>query len=102
MLGLSVEELYDLTPRQLQNKLKGFRRLDEMEWDRTRTLMAAMYNTAGKTMKRYVSPQKLLPLPGDKELKVIHSSLEDPEKYKAVKDLFRQSDLKRQNKAEDG
>ena len=71
-LGLSVKEIYELTPAELFTALQI--QDDQSEYEFRNMMEVARYisfhiwNSAGKGLKRQQSdPQKLLPLPWDKK-----------------------------------
>jgi hypothetical protein len=61
-IGISHADFWQMTLQELLNAEKGFRERQLSEWRRVRwmaTVFAAPYS------KEDISPQKLLPLPGD-------------------------------------
>tara|TARA_R100001163_G_C5067962_1_gene207565 strand:- start:4768 stop:5064 length:297 start_codon:yes stop_codon:yes gene_type:complete len=71
MLGLSYKELYDLTPRSLDNKLRGFRKYNEQlsqnQWEQTRTIV---HSCIVPHSKHRLKPKELMPFPWDKKNKI--------------------------------
>jgi len=66
MLGLSYDELYDLTPRSFSNKLLGFNnyqtQLLENSWEQTRLII---HSTLSPHSKKRLKPKEILPFPWD-------------------------------------
>jgi hypothetical protein len=71
MMGLSDEDLYDLTPRSFNNKLIGFNKKNEQlsqnHWEQTRLIV---HGTIAPHSKHKVKPQELMPFPWDSKNKV--------------------------------
>lgn len=71
MLGLSYDNLYDLTPRSFENKLKGFKKYNEQlsqnNWEQTRMIVHAAIVPHSK---HKIKPQELMPFPWDSKNKV--------------------------------
>ena len=65
-MGLDYNELYSLTPRSFNNRLKGFyKHLDQQNqnnWEQTRTIMIACLTPHSK---KKLKPTDVLPLPWD-------------------------------------
>jgi len=70
MLGLSYRDLYELTPRSFNNKLKGFHdireQINQNEWEQTRLIIHACLSPHSK---KKLKPTEILPLPWDKKNK---------------------------------
>lgn len=69
-MGMSVSELWDISPRSLFNKLRGFRKLERDSWEQMRIhawLLLQPYVVKGKAFQ----PQEILPLPWDDEIKTM-------------------------------
>jgi len=70
MMGLSYYELYELTPRSFNNKLKGFsdhyNQSNQDSWEQTRTIMIACLMPHSKKKLR---PTDVLPFPWDNKNK---------------------------------
>lgn len=58
-LGLTAKEFGELVPAQWQALLKAFSEKNRRDDQRLATLMATIYNTAGKSFKP-VAPEELL------------------------------------------
>ena len=71
MLGLNDEELYDLTPRSLDNKIIGFRRYNEQlsqnNWEQTRMIV---HSCIVPHSKHRLKPKELMPFPWDNKVKI--------------------------------
>jgi hypothetical protein len=71
MLGLSYDNLYDLTPRSFENKLKGFKKYNEQlsqnNWEQTRMIVHAAIVPHSK---HKIKPRELMPFPWDSKNKV--------------------------------
>jgi hypothetical protein len=71
MLGLSYDNLYDLTPRSFENKLKGFKKYNEQvsqnNWEQTRMIVHAVLLPHSK---QKIKPQELMPFPWDNKVKI--------------------------------
>jgi hypothetical protein len=69
-VGLSYDELYDLTPRSFNNKLIGFNSSQEEkvqnEWEQTRIIVHA---TMSPHSKKKLRPKDILPFPWDNKSK---------------------------------
>ena len=71
-MGMDVDSFYDLTPRQFQNKVKGYQsRVDfeqDQHWERARVI--AFFAIKGHDSKNKIkTPHALFALPGDKKKK---------------------------------
>lgn len=70
MLGLSYDDLYDLTPRSFSNKLLGFNNYTEQllqdSWEQTRLIIHA---TLSPHSKKKLKPKEILPFPWDNKKK---------------------------------
>jgi len=71
MLGLNDEELYDFTPRSLDNKIRGFRNYNEQlsqnNWEQTRMIV---HSSIVPHSKHRLKPRELMPFPWDKKNQV--------------------------------
>jgi len=92
MLGLSYDNLYDLTPRSFENKLKGFKKYNEQlsqnNWEQTRMIVHAAILPHSKNK---IKPQELMPFPWDNKVKKVKKDVASKEhiakileKYKLV------------------
>jgi hypothetical protein len=66
-LGMSVLELHQILPRQLFNKINGYRKLEQDNWERTRVqtfLLLSVNFKQGST----ITPQEIMPFPWDDEV----------------------------------
>ncbi len=74
-MGLSVDDLYDMTPRSFQNKLIGFNQYREQvtqnDWERTRIIVHACLSPHSK---KQLKPKQILPFPWDNKHKPVISS----------------------------
>jgi len=91
MLGLSFDNLYDMTPRSFQNKLIGFKEHNEQllhdSWEQTRLII---HSCLSPHSKKELNPKTLLPFPWDKKVKVVTSSKEEiAEVVKRHKEILR-------------
>jgi len=70
MLGLSFDDLYDITPRSFQNKLRGFRshteQLHQNSWEQTRMII---HSCISPHSKQKLKAKDLLPFPWDNDKK---------------------------------
>ena len=68
MLGLNYDELYDFTPRSLNNKLIGFKKYQEQlsqnNWEQTRMIV---HSSILPHSKHKLKPKDLMPFPWDKK-----------------------------------
>jgi len=91
-MELAYDELYGLTPRSFNNKLKGAQSIKEEllreGWEQTRTLMIA---TLMPHSKKKLKAEDVLPLPWD--------SLRVPKKKDIASKEHIESVLKKYNKA---
>jgi hypothetical protein len=87
-MGLTIGELYDMTPRQFQNKRQGFQRIIEHEmqtkWETTRWLAAV---TIAPHTKRKLRPRDLIAFPWENKKKV-HRAASFEEVKQAIKQVF--------------
>ena len=87
-MGMSVEEFYNMTPRQFHNKREGFQRHiqyhTELLWETTR--WQAAVNVAPHT-KRRISPKDLAVFPWDGRKKV-HKAASFEEVQKGINKVF--------------
>jgi hypothetical protein len=74
-MGMTVDELYDMTPRQFQNKRKGFQRVIEHNvqtiWETTR--WNAAITIAPHTKKR-LKPRDLIAFPWETKKRIHHAA----------------------------
>jgi hypothetical protein len=65
-MGLSYDELYDLTPRSFSNKLLGYNNYQEQlmqdRWERTRLIIQS---SLAPHSKKKLKPKEILPFPWD-------------------------------------
>ena len=65
-MGLSYDELYDLTPRSFNNQLQGFNdyqeQLIQVGWEQTRTIV---HSCLAPHSKKKLKPKEILPFPWD-------------------------------------
>ena len=70
MLGMPIDELYDLTPRSFSNKLYGYNKKEELKmqsnWEQTRMIVHACVSPH---LKRKIKPTDLLPFDWDEKYK---------------------------------
>lgn len=87
-MGLTIGELYDMTPRQFQNKRKGFQRIIEHEmqtkWETTRWLAAI---TIAPHTKKKLKPRDLIAFPWETK-KRVHRAATFEEVQQAIKQVF--------------
>lgn len=87
-MGMTVEEFYNITPRQFQNKREGFQKQmqyhTELLWETTR--WQAAVNVAPHT-KRKVSPKDLAAFPWDSR-KRVHKAATYEEVQEALIKVF--------------
>jgi len=87
-MGMTVDELYDMTPRQFQNKRKGFQRVFERNiqtiWESTRWNAAV---TIAPHTKKRLKPRDLIAFPWESE-KRIHRAATFEEVQQAIKQVF--------------
>jgi len=78
MLGLSFDNLYDMTPRSFQNKLIGFREYSERQtqntWEQTRLII---HSCLSPHSKKALKLKELLPFPWDKKTEKVIASKEE-------------------------
>lgn len=90
-MGMTIGELYDMTPRQFQNKREGFQRMVEHEvkliWETTR--WNAAINIAPHTKKK-VKPRDLMFFPWEQKsaTKKKHRAASFEEVKNAIKGVF--------------
>ena len=65
-VGLSKEEFYRSTWGDLWRKIYGYWIRQDREWDRTRTVVAAIVNKNRPKTRPYKKPERILPLAIDK------------------------------------
>jgi hypothetical protein len=87
-MGLTIGELYDMTPRQFQNKRKGFQRIIEHEmqtkWETTRWLAAI---TIAPHTKKRLKPRDLIAFPWETKKRIHHAATFE-EVQQAIKQVF--------------
>lgn len=66
-MGMSAEQLNDISLRSLFNKINGYRQREEMEWERTR-LQTFLFLTPYMDQKKPIAIQELWPMPWDGEI----------------------------------
>ena len=97
MLGLSYDELYDLTPRSFSNKLLGFnnyqRQLLETSWEQTRLIS---HSTLSPHSKKKLKPQEILPFPWDDKNKP-KKEIASKEHIKEVIERYNKNKIKKLN-----
>lgn len=95
-LELSYDDLYDLTPRSFNNKLIGWNETFESKsrdsWERARLLN---HSILSPHLKKKTSPDKLLPLPWDKERKVEKKEIASKEHIKNVLEKYKNKTFKK-------
>lgn len=87
-MGMTVGELYDMTPRQFQNKREGFRRMidhnGQLMWETTR--WNAAITIAPHTKKR-MKPRDLIAFPWENK-KRVHRAASFDEVKQAINKVF--------------
>lgn len=98
-LGLSLDYLYNLTPRQYSNTLRGFvkreRDRSQEDWYRVRKMMVAFlapYSSGADALDE----KKILPFPWEENAE--DSSLTDAEALQKVADFWAKRDADRAEK----
>jgi hypothetical protein len=85
MMGLSYNDLYDLTPRSFSNASKGFFELRKenirTSWEQTRVIA---HITASPHLKNKIKAQELLPFPWDNETRKKTVKIASPEEIRKV------------------
>jgi hypothetical protein len=96
-MELAYDELYGLTPRSFNNKLKGVITIREEllkdNWERTRTLMVA---TLMPHTKKKLRAEDILPLPWDNKKSKKKIRIASPEEI--AKDVARHKKILLKNK----
>ena len=96
MLGLSYEELYGLTPRSFNNKLRGFHNQRDIElrlgWEQTRLIIHACLSPHSK---KRLNPKEILPLPWDNQRRK-NIKIATPEQI--AKDIAKHKEILLKNK----
>ena len=101
-LNLTPEQLDDLTPREFNNKLRGFQQLYELKsrdnWERSRLLASTLLMPHTKKGKG-IAPQKLWPFDWDKKPEIPERISAERIKYiddkrKLIKDGFKKGNGK--------
>lgn len=87
-MGMTIGQLYDMTPRQFQNKRLGFQRTIEQEsrvqWETTRWLAAV---TIAPHTKKRIKPRDLILFPWENKRKK-HKAATFEEVKEAIKKVF--------------
>lgn len=87
-MGMTIEELYNMTPRQFQNKREGYRRAVEGDmqtrWESVRWLAAVVI---APHIKKRLRPKDLMAFPWDVG-RVKHRAATFEEVKEAVKKVF--------------
>jgi hypothetical protein len=87
-MGMTVDELYNMTPRQFQNKREGFQRVAEYgmqtKWEISRWLAAVVI--APHTKKR-LKPRDLIAFPWENK-KRVHRAATFDEVKQAINKVF--------------
>jgi hypothetical protein len=95
MLGLNDEELYDLTPRSLDNKIRGFKKYNEQssqnQWEQTRLIV---HSSFAPHSKHKLKPKELMPFPWDKKYQV-NKDIASKEHIKEVLKKYKLSEPKK-------
>lgn len=98
MMGLSYNDLYDLTPRSFSNASKGFFELRKEDirtsWEQVRVIA---HVTASPHLKNKIKAQELLPFPWDKENKKKRVKIASPEEIKKVIKSYENNKIKKIN-----
>ena len=104
-LGLDRDQTLRMTWGDLWRRIYGYRINQDKEWDRTRHIVAIIYNTHRGKGQAAKKPQRMLPLPIDRMHKRLEWTEEDYNKYEqALKawdfDLLKKGEGKRLDKDE--
>ena len=67
-MGMSGREVEGCTLREFNLRLIGYRRRQEREWDRTRHLMAYVFNFGGMGATEVKQPKDIYPLDIDGDI----------------------------------
>lgn len=98
MMGLSYNNLYDLTPRSFSNASKGFFELRKEDirtsWEQVRVIA---HVTASPHLKNKIKAQELLPFPWDKENKKKRVKIASPEEIRKVIESYENKKIKKIN-----
>lgn len=85
-LHLTLDQLYEFTPRELQNLQKGMEETLERtyreEWERARWQASAVVNIWSK---KFIKPEKLLSFPWEKKKRIKRSTLSQNEALQAIR-----------------
>lgn len=94
MLNLTPNQLDDFTPREFENKLAGFEKLEKQrdinEWEKFR-LLAATLLTPHTKKGRGIKPQKLWPFDWDKKVVGPKMSKERLEYLEAISKVIKKN-----------
>lgn len=98
---MTVQQLDQITPRSLFNKLQGFRAGQQMDWERTR-IQTYLMLTPHMKEGTGITPQSLMPMPWDDAIEELQrtTAKEIREKSKALWDRI-DEDKKRRAKIKD-
>lgn len=94
-MGMTEQELWEISPRSLFNKLRGFRKLERDRWDMMRIecwLLLMPY----MPKENPPSAQELLPMPWDDE--IMHKARVDAKKLAEGRKAFWEKFDKENNK----
>ena len=68
---MTIDELYDLTPRSFSNKMIGYSQREEMimqnSWEQTRMIV---HSCLSPHLKRKIKPQELMPFDWDNKNRI--------------------------------
>ena len=92
---MTIDELYDLTPRSFSNKMIGYREREEMimqnYWEQTRMIV---HSCLAPHLKRKMKPRELMPFDWDDKNKV-KKKVASQEDIQAVIKKYREKEAKR-------
>ena len=92
---MTIDELYDLTPRSFSNKMIGYSQREEMimqnHWEQTRMIV---HSCLSPHLKKKMKPTELMPFDWDKKKKV-KKRIATQEEIQEVLKRYREKDAKR-------
>jgi len=92
-MGLSCDELYDLTPRTFNNQILGFNQYQESltqdRWEQTRMII---HSCLAPHSKKALKPAEILPFPWDDKNKAKRDSKKEQPSKEYIQSVLKRYD----------
>ena len=92
---MTIDELYDLTPRSFSNKMIGFSQREEMimqnHWEQTRMIV---HSCLSPHLKRKMKPTEIMPFDWD-DKRIVKKKVATQEEIQEVIKKYRERDSKK-------